>query len=216
MFSLLQQTAPAAVDQTIIVVPADPTAGVVVAETDAIIVAGTDAAADTAASAVGMPQLDFSTFGNQIFWLVVALAAIYLILSRVALPRIGRILGDRQGLMTADLAAAEDFKRKAREAEAAYDRALAEARAEAGKIVAANKAEIDAELKVAIAKADAEIAARAAESERRIAEIRESAATDARNVAREVAAELVSTFGGRPDTAAVDAAVDSRIKGAVQ
>ncbi len=215
MFSLLQQTAPAAVDQTIIVVPADPAAGVVVAETETVVAAG-HAAADAAGSAVGMPQLDFSTFGNQIFWLVVALASIYLILSRVALPRIGRILGDRQGLMTADLAAAEDFKRKAREAEAAYDRALAEARTEAGKIVAANKAEIDAELKVAIAKADAEIAARAAESERRIAEIRESAATDARNVAREVAAELVSTFGGRPDTAAVDAAVDSRIKGAVQ
>ncbi len=216
MFSLLQQTAPAAVDQTIIVVPADPTADVVVAETDAIIVAGTDAAADTAASAVGMPQLDFSTFGNQIFWLVVALIAIYLILSRVALPRIGRILGDRQGLMTADLAAAEDFKRKAREAEAAYDRALAEARAEAGKIVAANKAEIDAELKAAIAHADAEIGARTAESERRIAEIRQSAASDARNVAREVAAELVSTFGGKPDAAAIDAAVDTRIKGAVQ
>ena len=216
MFSLLQQTAPAAVDQTIIVVPADPTADVVVAETDAIIVAGTDAAADTAASAVGMPQLDFSTFGNQIFWLVVALIAIYLILSRVALPRIGRILGDRQGLMTADLAAAEDFKRKAREAEAAYDRALAEARAEAGKIVAANKAEIDAELKAAIAHADAEIGARTAESERRIAEIRESAASDARNVAREVAAELVSTFGGKPDAVAIDAAVDTRIKGAVQ
>ena len=216
MFSLLQQTAPAAVDQTIIVVPADPTADVVVAETDAIIVAGTDAAADTAASAVGMPQLDFSTFGNQIFWLVVALIAIYLILSRVALPRIGRILGDRQGLMTADLAAAEDFKRKAREAEAAYDRALAEARAEAGKIVAANKAEIDAELKAAIAHADAEIGARTAESERRIAEIRQSAASDARNVAREDAAELVSTFGGKPDAAAIDAAVDTRIKGAVQ
>lgn len=211
MFSLLQQTAPAAVDQTIIEVPADPTAEVVVAEAETVV-----AGAEAAGSAVGMPQLDFATFGNQIFWLVVALAAIYLILSRVALPRIGRILGDRQGLMTADLAAAEDFKRKAREAEAAYDRALAEARAEAGKIVAANKAEIDAELKVAIAHADAEIAARTAESERRIAEIRDSAATDARNVAREVAAELVSTFGGRPDAAAVDAAVDSRIKGAVQ
>ncbi len=216
MFSLLQQTAPAAVDQTIIVVPADQTASVVVAETEAVVAAGTDAAADAVASAVGMPQLDFTTFGNQIFWLVVALAGIYLILSRIALPRIGRILGDRQGLMTADLAAAEDFKRKAREAEAAYERALAEARTEAGKIVAANKAEIDAELKAAIAKADAEIAARTAESERRIGEIRESAATDARNVAREVASELVSTFGGKPDAAAIDAAVDTRIKGAVQ
>ena len=167
-----------------------------------------------AAESAGMPQLDFATFGNQIFWLLVALALIYLILSRVALPRIGRILGDRQGLMTADLAAAEDFKRKAREAEAAYEKALADARAEANKIIAANKAEIDAELKTAIARADAEIAARTQESERRIAEIRESAASDARTVARDVAAELVRAFGGNPD-GAIDQAVDARIKGAV-
>ncbi|SDK98701.1 F-type H+-transporting ATPase subunit b [Paracoccus chinensis] len=167
-----------------------------------------------AAESAGMPQLDFATFGNQIFWLLVALALIYFILSRVALPRIGRILGDRQGLMTADLAAAEDFKRKAREAEAAYEKALADARAEANKIVAANKAEIDAELKTAIARADAEIAARTQESERRIAEIRQSAASDARTVARDVAAELVRAFGGNAD-GAIDQAVDARIKGAV-
>ena len=167
-----------------------------------------------AAESAGMPQLDFATFGNQIFWLLVALALIYFILSRVALPRIGRILGDRQGLMTADLAAAEDFKRKAREAEAAYEKALADARAEANKIVAANKAEIDAELKGAIARADAEIAARTQESERRIAEIRQSAASDARTVARDVAADLVRAFGGNPD-GAIDQAVDARIKGVV-
>ena len=167
-----------------------------------------------AAESAGMPQLDFATFGNQIFWLLVALALIYVILSRVALPRIGRILGDRQGLMTADLAAAEDFKRKAREAEAAYEKALADARAEANKIVAANKAEIDAELKGAIARADAEIAARTQESERRIAEIRQSAASDARTVARDVAADLVRAFGGNPD-GAIDQAVDARIKGVV-
>ncbi len=185
-------------------------------------VPGTDAAhavgagGHDAAASAGMPQLDFATFGNQIFWLLVALVLIYLILSRVAIPRIGRIIGDRQGLMNADLAAAEDFKRKARDAEAAYDKALADARAEAGKIVAANKAEIDAELKAAIAKADAEISARTVESERRIGEIRQSAANDARSVAQDVAAELVRAFGATPDTAAVNAAVDARINGAVQ
>nr|WP_273501664.1 F0F1 ATP synthase subunit B' [Paracoccus sphaerophysae] len=185
-------------------------------------VPGTDAAhavgagGHEAAASAGMPQLDFATFGNQIFWLLVALALIYLILSRVAIPRLGRILGDRQGLMTADLAAAEDFKRKARDAEAAYDKALADARAEAGKIVAANKAEIDAELKAAIAKADAEIAARASESERRIGEIRQSAASAVLSVAREVTAELVRAFGTSADPAMVDAAVDARMKGAVQ
>jgi len=51
---------------------------------------GVDAQAATDATP-GMPQLDFSTFANQIFWLVVALIAIYLILTRVALPRIDGI-----------------------------------------------------------------------------------------------------------------------------
>ncbi|WP_276310550.1 F0F1 ATP synthase subunit B' [Paracoccus endophyticus] len=185
-------------------------------------VPGTDAAhavgagGHEAAASAGMPQLDFSSFGNQIFWLLITLAVIYLILSRVALPRIGRILADRQGLMTSDLATAEDFKRKARDAEAAYDKALANARVEAGKIVAANKAEIDAELKAAIARADAEISARAVESERRIGEIRASAAQDVRTVARDVAAELVRAFGGNPDPGALDTSVDARMKGAVQ
>ncbi|MGJ8557588.1 MAG: F0F1 ATP synthase subunit B', partial [Sulfitobacter geojensis] len=54
------------------------------------------------ASAPGMPQLDFSTWGNQIFWLVLALIAIYLILSRVALPRIGAVLAERSGTITND------------------------------------------------------------------------------------------------------------------
>ncbi|ARJ70851.1 F0F1 ATP synthase subunit B' [Paracoccus contaminans] len=182
--------------------------------TDAVHAVG--AGGHDAAASAGMPQLDFSTFGNQIFWLLVALALIYLILSRVAIPRIGRILGDRQGLMTADLAAAEDFKRKARDAESAYDKALADARAEANKIVASQKAEIDADLKAAMARADAEISARSVESERRIGEIRESAVTDARTVAQDVAAELVRAFGATPDAAAIDAAVDARLKGAVQ
>src|SRR5690606_22415070 len=79
--------------------------------------------------AVGMPQLDFTTFPNQIFWLVLTLIAIYLVLNRVALPRIGAILAERQGTITNDIAAAEDLRNKAKEAEAAYDKALADARA---------------------------------------------------------------------------------------
>ncbi|MDQ1899797.1 F0F1 ATP synthase subunit B' [Paracoccus sp. WLY502] len=164
----------------------------------------------------GLPQLDLSTFANQIFWLVVAMVVLYWVVARIALPRIGAVLSDRQGAMTGDLMAAEEFKLKAKEAEAAYDKALADARAEANKIVAANRAEIQKELDAAIAHADAEISARSAESEKRIREIRDSADVDAREVARDVAAELVRSFGGTVDQAAVDQAMDSRMKGALQ
>lgn len=53
-----------------------------------------------AGKAVGMPQLDISTWPNQIFWLLVTLLAIYLILTRVALPRIGAVLAERRGTIT--------------------------------------------------------------------------------------------------------------------
>ena len=101
---------------------------------------------EAAGAAPGMPQLDFTTFPNQIFWLVVTLVVIYMVLSRVALPRIASVLAERQGTITNDIAAAEELKERAAEAEAAYDKALADARAEAGRIGAETKAEVQAEI----------------------------------------------------------------------
>ncbi|CUI00383.1 F0F1 ATP synthase subunit B' [Leisingera aquaemixtae] len=171
-------------------------------------------AADAAhGSAPGMPQLDFSTFGNQIFWLVVALVVIYLILSRVALPRIAAVLAERQGTITNDLAAAEDLKAKAVEAENAYNKALADARAEAQRIAAETRAEIQAGLDEAIAKADEQIAAKAAESEEAIAEIKAGALEGVKAVATETAEALVTALSGSADKDAVAAAVAQRTKG---
>ncbi|MCG6884622.1 MAG: F0F1 ATP synthase subunit B' [Silicimonas sp.] len=174
---------------------------------------GAAEAAGHAAEAPGMPQLDFSTFPNQIFWLVVTLVVIYLVLSKVALPRIASVLAERQGTITNDLAAAEDLKAKAAEAEEAYNKALADARVEAGKIAAEAKAEMQAEVDAAIKKADAEIAARTAESEARITEIREGAAAAVKEVATDTAKEVVAALGIDVDAKAINAAVAARAKG---
>jgi F-type H+-transporting ATPase subunit b len=162
--------------------------------------------------ATGLPQLDVSTFPNQIFWLVVALVAIYLIVTRVAMPRVGGMLSERAGTITNDIAAAEDLKIKAREAEEAYNKALSDARAEAQRIAAEARAEVQADLDAAIATAEAEIAARAAESEQRIAEIRDGALAAVESVAKDAARDIVSAFGFAADDAAVDAAVSQRMK----
>ena len=163
--------------------------------------------------AIGMPQLCADWIPNQIFWLLVTLVVIYLVLSRVALPRIGAVLADRKSTITNDLAAAEELKQKAVAAEQAYNDALATARTEAGKIVAAAKAEIQKDLDAATAQADLEIAAKAAESEKSIAAIRDGAAAAVAEVARDTAAELVSALGGSVDAKAVTAAVTARLKG---
>jgi F-type H+-transporting ATPase subunit b len=169
--------------------------------------------AGTAGEAAGMPQLDITTWPNQIFWLLVSLVVIYLILSRVALPRIGAVLAERRGTIINDLAAAEELKAKAHEAEKAYNAALTAARAEAAKIVAKARAEIEADLAAATARADAEIADRTATSERRIGEIRDGALESVTAVAKDTAAEIVAALGGKTDADSVASAVSVRLKG---
>jgi F-type H+-transporting ATPase subunit b len=163
--------------------------------------------------AVGMPQLDFSTWPNQIFWLLVTLVAIYFLLTRIALPRIGAVLADRKGAITSDLAAAEELKQKALKAEKAYNEALAQARADAAKIVAEARAGIQKDLDAALAKADAQIAAKSAESEVRINEIRDGALAAVTEVAKDTAKEIVAALGGKADARSVTAAVTARLKG---
>ncbi len=166
-----------------------------------------------AESASGLPQLNFDTFGNQIFWLLIALVAIYLILSRVALPRISSVLAERQGTITNDLTAAEDLKAKVAEAEEAYKKTLADARAEAQKIIAETKASIKDDLDKANEEADAKIAEKTAEGEKRIAEIRAEAMESVREVARDTTGEIVAAIGGKADAETVDAAVAAQMKG---
>ncbi len=162
---------------------------------------------------VGMPQLDFSTFSNQIFWLVVTLVVIYFILSRIALPRIGEALADRAGTISNDLAEAEELKQRALEAEKAYEKALADARAEAQSINVAMRAEIQAQLDVELAKADAKISARTAPAALALAEIRSSAMVSVKDVAKATAKEIVAVMGGKADAKTVTAAVNVRMKG---
>ena len=176
----------------------------------------TDVAAvcvDAGGSAFGMPQLCADWMPNQIFWLVVTLIAIYFVMSRIALPRIGAVLAERSGTITNDIAAAEELKNKAAEAEAAYDQALLDARAQAQEIVAEAKAEIQAELDVELQKADAQIAAKTAESEAAIAEIRDGAVKSVTQVAKDTAKELVAVMGGTVDAKTITAAVNARMKG---
>jgi F-type H+-transporting ATPase subunit b len=161
-----------------------------------------------------MPQLDFSTFSNQIFWLVVTLVVIYIIMNRIALPRIASVLADRHDTIQRDLEKAEALKQKAVEAEDAYNKALADARVEASSIVAETKAEIQKELDKATAKADAEISAKAAEGEVKIKEIRDNAMKSVQVVATDTAAALVdAVMPGAADKKAVKTAVTARLKG---
>ena len=176
-----------------------------------------DTAHDTAqagaeAASGGLPQLDFTTFPSQIFWLAVTCVVLFHLMNKVALPRISSVLEERADAIADDLDRAEDFRRKAAEAEASYAEALADARTKAQGIAAETRAEIQREVDAALAKADAEIGARAAESEQRIREIRDSALAAVEEVANDTAGAIVeAVMPDVMDAGAVKAAVQARL-----
>ena len=169
-------------------------------------------AAEAGKGSGGLPQLNFDTFPTQIFWLVVGIVVLFWLMSKVALPRIASVLEERADAIASDLDQAEEYKRKAEEAEAADEQALADARAKAQEIAAETRAEIQKDVDAAMAKADAEIAARAAEGEKRIAEIRDGAMASVEEVASDTAqAVLEAVMPDMADAKAVKAAVANRM-----
>ena len=64
-------------------------------------------------------------------WLAVFFIALYVVASRLALPRVGSIIADRRARIAADLAEAARMKSDADAAIASYEKDLADARARA-------------------------------------------------------------------------------------
>lgn len=80
---------------------------------------------------MGLPQLDATTFSSQIFWLVVAFLVLYVLMSKLALPRVSEILELRESDISNNLTRAETLQVEMEDIKASYEEALATAHADA-------------------------------------------------------------------------------------
>ena len=92
-----------------------------------------------------MPQLDFSSYPPQLIWLAIVFFALYMVLSRLALPSIGGVLEQRRDRIAADLDEAVRLKEESEKALAAYEAALAEAKAKAHAIAQETRDKLNGE-----------------------------------------------------------------------
>ena len=79
----------------------------------------------------GFPPFQKETFASQLLWLALVFAALYLLMSRLALPRVGSILEHRRQRVEGDLTEAQRLKDQSDAAITAYEQALADARSRA-------------------------------------------------------------------------------------
>jgi F-type H+-transporting ATPase subunit b len=161
-----------------------------------------------------MPQFDLATFPSQIFWLVLSFVVLYLLMSRVALPRIGNVLSEREERIEDNLSAAEELRNTAKADAEAYDKALATARDEARGAIqqAANAVSQDAAAKQEALqqRLAQQIKTSEAEIERAKAGARASIREAAVGVAQAAVQRLI---GVNPNESQVGAAVDNALRG---
>lgn len=139
-----------------------------------------------------MPHFDVTSFPSQLFWLAATFITLYVLMAKVALPRIGDILTERQRRISDDLDMAERLKSETEAAIATYEKALADARASAQAEIARALEANAADAAARHAEMDKILAAKIAESEERIHAARRQALAEVNGIAADVAAAIVA------------------------
>lgn len=159
-----------------------------------------EGAAETAGGAAhkagGLPQLNPEYFTPQLFWLAVTFLALLFIMSKIALPRVGEVIEERQERIQRDLDAAGRLKGETDKALADYEKALADARGNASAIAKETRERLAAETDAQRHRVDAEISSKLQSADARISQTKSKALSAVSDIATDTARAVVSKLIG--------------------
>jgi F-type H+-transporting ATPase subunit b len=160
------------------------------------------------------PPFQKDTYASQLVSFAVAFVLLYVIVSRVALPRMGDVLTARQGAIDGDLAEAQKLRDQSDAALKAYEAELMSARAKAQGIGTEIREKLNAEAEIDRKTLEERLSAKLVAAEKAIAETRASAMGNVRAIAADAAAAIVQRLiGAAPDARTIDTAIDAALKG---
>jgi len=159
------------------------------------------------------PPFNGETFASQLFWLALCFLFLFVMMWKVALPRIGAIIDERQKRIEGDLAEAEKFRADSDAAIAAYEKALADARNRAQAIANEKRQAQAAEADKSRKALDQQLNAKLAEAEKGIAATKQAAMSNVQAIATDAAKAIVERLiGTAPSDQAAAAAVAAALK----
>ena len=166
-----------------------------------------------AAGRESFPPFEPEHFASQLAWLTLSFVLLYVLMAKVALPRVSGILEDRRKRIEGDLAAAQAARAESEAAMAAYEKSLAEARNRAQTIANETRDRLMAESETNRKALEAELHTRLEQAEASIAATKTAAMANVRDVAVDATGAIVQRLvGTAPEPAAVQQAVDRALK----
>jgi F-type H+-transporting ATPase subunit b len=162
---------------------------------------------------IPFPPFNKETFASQLVWFVVFFVALYVLIGRFAIPRLGGIIEARRGRIEGDLAEANRLKEQSDAALMAYEKSLAEARNRAQTLANETRDKLNAEAEEARKKLENELNSKLADAEKTIAATKTAAMANVRGIAVDTASAIVQRLiGAAPSGSAVEAAVADALK----
>lgn len=90
-----------------------------------------------------MPQLDFSVFPSQLFWLMISFFLMLFIMGKFIIPKTAEMINLRKEKIDSDLEKASEIKLKVEETLNKYNKALHDANAKASLTLQKNREELE-------------------------------------------------------------------------
>ncbi len=167
-------------------------------------------AAETSEKSGGLPQFDTSSFPGQIFWLLLTFGIMYVLMSKIFLPKLGGIIEERRNRIADDYDQAAELKRQAEDAEKTYNQALADAKAKASSIAAQTRSQLDKEIAAMQAENEEKLTVQVAAAEQRIHAMKTQATAKVQEAAIDTTRALVDALIDEMPTAeAAKAAINA-------
>jgi F-type H+-transporting ATPase subunit b len=161
----------------------------------------------------GFPPFQAQTFASQLIWLAIAFVLLYVLMSKLALPRVASIIEGRQKHIDGDIAEAGRLKTRSDDAIAAYEKALADARARAQAIANETRDKQSAEADARRKTLENELNGKLMEAEKTIAATKQAAMANVRGIAEDATRAIVERLLGTvPSEKAVTDAVATALK----
>lgn len=149
-----------------------------------------------------MPQFDPANFLSQLVWLAAIFAVLYFAIVRPTLPKVGKVIDERETRVAGDLDAAESAKGQADAIRARYDEGMAVARETAQAEVAASQAEAARRSEVRMAELASVLDAKANDAATRLAGARAAARATLAATTTELTGDAVTRLTGLEISAA--------------
>ncbi len=197
IFDEVIEQPPVAVEQEVIVQPDTNLEGGHLGDAQELIAEVGYVDTADAHSGGGLPQLNPASYSSQLFWLAICFVTIYLMVSRIILPRIHEVLEKRKHRIEYDIDIADEMSKKAKQARQNYEELHKSAIVKNAKIIADVEKKINDMIISETSNIDVEIAEKISLAKADIVKKRADVKSKLIPVASDLASEIVKLFSGK-------------------